>query len=183
MEYYKTYDRVLESMRSQGRKDIDEQRAKLKESVMNSLVDKYLLLNKAAEMGIAVTDREFAESLQTAGVFNDKDGKFNRQLYLDFVRRTGVDLKTFEENQKQAMVMQRVVSIIVDNGIATMDEKAAYESYMKQRGQVKLSVAVFDPDEYRGKVSLDDKELRFSVRKRKERPSFGKHFPPQIRSH
>ena len=59
-----------------------------------------------------------------------------------------------------------MMSIIVDNGMAAMDEKAAYESYMKQRGQVKLSVAVFDPDEYKGKVSLDDKELD-SLRKEK----------------
>jgi hypothetical protein len=56
------------------------------------------------------------------------------------------------------MLVERVKSIIVDNGVL-IDEKGAYNAYVKEKGQVKLSMAIFDPDEFKGKVSVDDKEI------------------------
>lgn len=158
-EYQDAMTKAVDVMRMRGQSAGDEDRSKLGEMVLNELIDKYLLLKKAAEMGITVSDREYAESLAQLGLFNEKNGGFNKQLYLEYVRRTGLDLKTFEENQKQMMIIQRVMSIIQDNGSAALDEKGAYEAYIRQKGQVKLSFAVFDPDEFKGKVVIDDKEL------------------------
>ncbi len=157
MEYQDAYRRAAEFERMQGKTRSDEDQMKLKEIVMNELIDKYVLLKKAGEMGISVSDREFTENLTQAG-FN-KNGKFDRQAYLEYLRRSNLEPKTFEENHRQSMVIGRMMSIIMDNGMAVIDEKAVYEGYTKQRGQVKLSVAVFDPDEYKGKVVVDDKEL------------------------
>jgi hypothetical protein len=158
MEYRDAYDKAVNSYRKLYKDKFDENRLKLKETVMNSLVDKYLLLNKAREMGIAVSDREFTENLTGMGIFN-RNGRFDRQLYLEVLRRNNLDPKTFEESQRQSMVIGRMMSIIQDNGAGGIDEKAAYEGYLRERGQVKLSMAVFDPDQYKDKVTLDDKEL------------------------
>lgn len=160
MEYQDALRRATDMMRAQGRGASDVDRAKLRETVINDLIDKYVLLKKAADMGLSVSDREYDEGLHALGLFNDKDGTFNRKLYVDYVKRSmGVDVKTFEENQKQMMLVQRVVTIIQDNGAPVSDEKGAFEDYVKDRGQVKLSVAVFDPDGYKSKAVVDDKEL------------------------
>ena len=74
-----------------------------------------------------------------------------------------------------------MMSIIQDNGAASAsDEKAAYEGYLRQKGQIKLSVAVFDPDQYRDKVTVDDKELADLYEREKEALPLGEHLSPQI---
>ena len=167
MEYQDAYNKAANSYRTLYKDKFDESRMNLKQTVMNGLVDKYLLLKKAREMGIAVSNREFTEKLTSSGVFN-RDGRFDRQLYLDTLQRNNLDPKTFEEDQRQSMIIGRMVNIIQDNGAAGVDEKAVYESYLKAKGEVKLSVAVFDPDQYRDKVTVDDRELTDLYEKEKD---------------
>ena len=160
MEYQNAYNKTLDlyKQRTGGRLD-EAQSSQLKQMVMNDLVDKYVLLKKADEMGISVSDKEFAETLAAVPLFN-RNGKFDRQLYLQFLAYNNLDPKTFEEDQKQSMIISRLMSIIEDNTAAVgMDEKAAYDAYIKEKGQIKLSMAVFDPDQYKDKVTVDDKEL------------------------
>ncbi len=138
---------------------------KLKEMVMNQLLDKYLFLKKADDMGVKVSSKEFDEFLSGIEVFK-RNGAFDQQAYEEFLKRNNMDPKTFEEEQKQAMLIEKTMRIILDNGIQ-VDEKAAHEAYLKERGQVKLSVAVFDPADYRDKVRIDEKELEGLYEKEK----------------
>ena len=138
---------------------------KLKEMVMNQLLDKYLFLKKAEDMGLKVSGKEFDEFLEGIGAFK-RNGAFDRQAYEEFLKRNNMEPKTFEDEQKQAMLIEKTIRIILDNGIQ-VDEKAAYEAYLKERGQVKLSVAVFDPADYRDKVSIDEKDLESLYEKEK----------------
>jgi hypothetical protein len=158
-EYWEAYKKTEDYYRLLYKDKFDEttrNELKLKETVMNQLVDKYLLLTKAHDMGLSVSEKEIADSLLAVSVFN-RNGKFDRQAYLDFLRRNNLNPKEFEDDQRQSMLISKVISIIEDNG-AQVDDKAAYEGYVKERGQVKLSVAVFDPDDYKGKVAVDEKE-------------------------
>ena len=52
----------------------------LKEKVMEDLVDKYVLLVKADELDIKVSDREFGDFFNSIEAFK-KDGKFNNEQY------------------------------------------------------------------------------------------------------
>jgi len=157
MEYQDAYAKTANRYRELYKDKFDERAMGLKEMVMNQLVDKYVLLKKAQELGLSVSDKEFTESLASVGIFN-RDGRFDRDIYVNFLRRSNLEPKTFEEGQKQAMAIAKLVAIIQDNG-TTVDEKAAYRSYLKEKGQVRLSMAVFDPDQYRDKVTVDDSEL------------------------
>ena len=98
-------------------------------------------------MGLSVTDREIQDNLDSVEIFK-RNGKFDRNAYLDFLRRNNLNPQQFEEEQRESMLMNKLVSIIQDNG-ARIDDKAAYESYVKDKGQMKLSLAVFDPQDYR----------------------------------
>lgn len=156
-EYRDAYLNTANTYRRLYGDKFDEKAMRLREMVMNQLVDKHLLLRKAQDMGLTVSDKEFYEGLGRMGLV-DKNGQFDRDLYMEFLRRQNMEPKTFEDSQKQAMTIAKLVNIIEDNG-PLVDERAAYESYLKEKGQVRLSWAVFDPDQYRGKVTVDDKEL------------------------
>jgi parvulin-like peptidyl-prolyl isomerase len=158
MEYNRAMKNALDAMRQRGRSVSDEDRAKLREAVLSDLVDRYVLVQKATEMGLSVSDREYVDNLMGQGLVK-KDGTFDRETYLQYVRRTGIDLETFEKNERQMMLIGRLINIIQDNAPTSADEKSLFEEYIKRRGQVRFSVAVFDPEQHKNKVTVDDREL------------------------
>lgn len=143
----------------------DRIRKELKETVIKQLVDKYVLLTKAEEMGLIVTDREIQDNLDSVEYFK-KNGKFDEKTYEEFLRRNNLNPQQFETEQRESMLLNKLISIIQDNG-ARIDDKAAYESYVKERGQVKLSLAVFDPQDYKAKVTIDDRDLEATYEREK----------------
>jgi hypothetical protein len=160
VEYWEAYKKTENYYRMLYRDKFDEatrNELKLKETVMDQLVDKYLLLTKAQDMGLSVSEREIAESLSAVDFFK-RNGKFSRQAYLNFLRQNNLNPNQFEQDQRQSMIINKMISIIQDNG-GQVDDKAAYESFVKEKGQVKLSIAVFDPEDYKGKVTVDEKEV------------------------
>ncbi len=164
-EYRDAYIKTANMYRKLYQDKFDEKAMGLREMVMNQLVDKYVLLKKAEDLGLSVSDREFTESLAQMGIV-DSNGQFDRDLYMEFLRRRNLEPKTFEDSQKQAMTIAKLANIVEDNGTA-VDEKEAYKSYMREKGQVRLSWAVFDQDQYRDKVTVDDKELESLYEKEK----------------
>ena len=164
-EYRDAYIQTSNMYRNLYRDKFDEKAMGLREMVMNQLVDRYVLLKKAEDLGLSVSDKEFMDGLAQMGMI-DKNGQFDRDLYMEFLRRRNLEPKTFESSQKQAMAIAKLVNIIEDNG-TMVDEKAAYNSYLREKGQVRLSWAVFDQDQYRDKVTVDDKDLESLYEKEK----------------
>ncbi|MGD0236902.1 MAG: peptidylprolyl isomerase, partial [Syntrophorhabdales bacterium] len=168
MEYQQNYQKLLSFYRMIYREQLDEKmmaQLKLKESVMNQLVDKYLMLVEADKMDVRVSDREFTEHLASMDAFK-QDGKFSKDVYMAVLKRNGVDPKTFEESEKQSLLVTKVLAILQDNGVI-FNERDVRDSYMKERGQVRLGYAVFDPADYRDQVRVQEKEIEDAYEKEK----------------
>jgi peptidyl-prolyl cis-trans isomerase D len=151
-EYHDQYTKMENYYRMLFKGQFDEtmrNELKLKETVLDRMIDKYLLLTKAKELGITVSEKEIAEN----DAFK-KNGKFDRATYEYLLRKNGVEPEQYE----QEMVVAKLISIIQDNA-PRVDEKGAYAAYLREKGQIKLSMDVFDPTEFAGKVSVDDKEI------------------------
>ena len=159
-EYYQTRTRMEKLYRNTYGDKFEEAMGgeqRLKEMAIGQLTDKYLFLKKAADMGLKVTNREFLEFLSRAEAFK-RNGAFSQQAYEEILRRNNLDPKTFEDEQRQSMLIEKMMRIILDNG-PSVDEKTVHDAYLKEKGEVKLSEAVFDPAGYRDKAQIDEKEL------------------------
>jgi hypothetical protein len=168
LEYQQNYQRLLDFYRMIYKEQLDEKmmaQLKLKENVMNQLVDKYLMLVKANEMGLRVSDREFTEHIAGMDVFK-RDGKFSKDVYMEVLKRSGVDPKTFEESEKQLLLVSKMQVILQDNGVI-FNERDVRDSYMRERGQVRLGYAVFDPANFRDQVRVQEKEIEDAYEKEK----------------
>jgi peptidyl-prolyl cis-trans isomerase D len=168
LEYQQNYQKLLNFYKMIYREQLDEKmmaQLKLKESAMNQLVDKYLILLKADEMGVRVSDRELTEYIASMDTFK-RDGRFNKDLYMEILKRSGVDPKAFEENEKQSLLVSKMLAILQDNGVI-FNERDVRDSYMKERGQVKLGYAVFDPAAYKDQVRVPEKEIEEAYEKEK----------------
>ena len=168
LEYQQNYQKLLNFYKMIYREQLDEKmmaQLKLKEGAMNQLVDKYLILLKADEMGVRVSDRELTDHIAGMDAFK-RDGRFNKDLYMEVLKRSGVDPKAFEENEKQSLLVSKMLAILQDNGVI-FNERDVRDSYMKERGQVKLGYAVFDPAAYRDQVRVQEKEIEEAYEKEK----------------
>ncbi len=168
IEYQRNYQKLLDFYRMIYREQLDEKmmaQLKLKENVMNQLVDKYLMLVKAEELGVRVSDGEFTEHIAGMEAFK-RDGKFNRDLYMEVLKRNGVDPKAFEESEKQSLLVSKMLAILQDNGVI-FNDRDVRDSYMKERGQVRLGYAVFDPVDYKDQVRVQEKEIEDAYEKEK----------------
>ncbi len=168
LEYQQNYQKLLNFYKMIYREQLDEKmmaQLKLKEGAMNQLVDKYLILLKADEMGVRVSDRELTDHIASMDAFK-RDGRFNKDLYMEVLKRSGVDPKAFEENEKQSLLVSKMLAILQDNGVI-FNERDVRDSYMKERGQVKLGYAVFDPAAYRDQVRVQEKEIEEAYEKEK----------------
>ena len=159
-EYNETYNRTLELYRMIYREKLDEnllKELKLKEKVRDEIVNRYMLLITADEIGLTVSDREFLEHIQGIDAFK-REGKFDEKLYVAVLQRNNLDPKKFEATEKNTMLIQKAANFIKDNG-TFFSEADVWAGYVKEKGMVNLSYNVFDPSSFRNKVDITEKEL------------------------
>ncbi|MCX5813259.1 MAG: peptidylprolyl isomerase [Proteobacteria bacterium] len=167
-EYQEAYKNVFNTYRLIYKDKLDEnllKELKIKEKVMDEIINKHLLLLKAKDMGIKVSDAEFNGYIENIDAFR-RDGKFSQKVYLEILKRSGIDPKKFEESEKTSLAVMKITKIINDNGIF-YDEADLWASYVKERGSVNLSYIQFDPLDYKNKVNVYEKELENMYEKEK----------------
>jgi hypothetical protein len=169
MEYREEYDRLLNMYRMIYKDKLDEnvlRELNLKEKTMNELVDKYILMIKANEIGMSVSDKEFKEYLENIEMFK-RDGKFSEMVYKEVLKRNGMDPKRFEQAEKGAILNAKMINLIKDTGALT-GEGDLWNSYVKEKGRINLGYVEYDPSSYRNKVNVDDQEIISIYEKEKD---------------
>lgn len=159
-EFSNAYQRLYNRYRTLYADRFDENvlnGLKLKEKAIDQIVDKYLLLQKARELGIGVSDREFSEYVQSINAFS-RNGRFDQKVYKEILKREGIDPKEFEKNERESMIVAKLLAILQDNGLSQSDQDME-RSYMRERGLVKLGYVVFEPGGFEKDAHVDEKEI------------------------
>jgi parvulin-like peptidyl-prolyl isomerase len=160
-EYQDAYKNIFNTYRLMYKDKLDEnllKELKIKEKVMDELINRHLLLSKAKDLGIKISDAEFDEYIGNINAFK-RDGKFSEKFYMEILKRNGLDPKKFEESEKTNLTIMKLTSIINDNGIF-INEADSWASYVKEKGIINMSYIQFDPSDYKNKVNVDEKELQ-----------------------
>jgi hypothetical protein len=157
-EYQEAFGKQRDFYKMLMKSDLDEKMLKeLKVQVMEDLVNKYVLLVKADELEIKVSDGEFEDYLNSVEAFK-RDGKFNEEQYRAVLRNEKLDPEKFEETWKMDRRTQKVTAVIQNTG-NFFNESDIWEGYVREKGKVNLLYALFDPSAFRDKVSVSEKEL------------------------
>jgi len=83
---------------------------KLEDAAMQRIIQKYLLLNYADELGLATTDKEVAQELVKINAFL-KDGKFDKNSYMSVLKQNKRSVQEFEKQIKQDLLAAKVQKI------------------------------------------------------------------------
>ena len=141
---------------------------RLKETVMDKLIERELLAQEAERLGYIVTDEEVEDLIAEAKMIGlgyprpmnrvQKDGKFNYEAFKNFVQlELSLNPKSFIEEQKRELLASRVRDLMRAGVKVSADEvKADFE---RKGRQVNLEYLRFSNRKYEPAVVTTDAEL------------------------
>ncbi|HET6149099.1 MAG TPA: SurA N-terminal domain-containing protein [Polyangia bacterium] len=141
---------------------------RLKEMVMDKLIERELLAQEAQRLGYVVSNEEVEDLIAEAKMIGlgyprainrvQKDGKFNYEAFKNFVQyELSLNPKTFIDEQKREILASRVRDLMRAGVKVSLDEVKA-EAERKGR-QVNLEYVRFSNRRYEPAVVITDAEL------------------------
>lgn len=151
VEFSRAY-RNAEQRMEQGRKEpmSQDDRDALRERVVQDLIRRRALLQEASHMGLEVSDNEVAKYVLESGVGKDADGKFDPEVYKNFLRRIGTTRGDFEEQIRDELLMRKLESLMQLG--ASVSAPMVDANYVEENTQ-------FDLEYYR----IKDRQFRIDV--------------------
>ncbi len=144
--YQQELQRLMESHKN-GRQIQKEDKLQLNDRVLNSLIDKRLVLQAAMDLGLRVTNEERNDSLRNHPWFKDKNGNFDYKKYKNIVQwHFKTTPAMFEELWKENMLFERMAGIIQATARVTDEELEAAYRYSETKVDleyVSISPAIF----------------------------------------
>ncbi|HET6514997.1 MAG TPA: SurA N-terminal domain-containing protein [Thermodesulfovibrionales bacterium] len=113
-DYWTAYDRARQFYREILKERFDEAMEKqlnLKQKVLASLVDEKVLLIAAQKAGIKVTDEELEDSVMKDPTFQ-RDGKFNRDVYVRTLQLNRMTPEYFEALKRRELALSKMRRLI-----------------------------------------------------------------------
>jgi peptidyl-prolyl cis-trans isomerase D len=143
-------------------------RERLKETVMDKLIERELLAREADRLGYVVTDEEVEDQIADAKIIGlgamhtvprlQKDGKFNYDSFKTFLQyELGLTPKMFVQQQKKELLASRVRDLL-RAGVAVSDEEVRTD-FVRRNRQVNLEYLRFTGSRYQPEVTVTDAEI------------------------
>jgi len=113
-DYWQAYDRIFKAYREVYKEKFDEEmqnKLKLKENVLSSLITNKVLLTAARENGVTVSDEELNEAIKNEPAFM-KNGAFDSEVYQNRLRLSRLTPEAYESEKKQELIVEKMTRLI-----------------------------------------------------------------------
>ena len=150
---------------------------RVKETVMDKLIERELLAQEAEQLGYAVTEEEVEDLIADSKMIGlgyprtvgrlQKDGKFSYDLFKNFVQfEMGLTPKSFIEEQKRELLASRVRDLL-RAGVTVSPEEVKTE-FERKGNQVNLEYVRFAARRYEAQAAPTDEQIADYARKNEE---------------
>lgn len=144
-EYSREYQRLLETYRQRFGQALTDEMIKslnLKQQAADNLVNQAVIMLKAGEMNVRVTDEEVRAMILGYEPFL-QNGVFNQRAYEQTLRANKMTAEEFEEAQKRTLIIMRVEDLIGD-GVRVSDEEV-HDLYRMQNEKLNVDFVQLNP--------------------------------------
>ena len=119
--------------------------------VLDQMVNSELLAQAAEQKGLTASDEDLAKLYQKTPVFQ-KDGKFDHEIFLQYVRDVENTTEVlFEDKLRRQLAAQRVLQLVEASVVVSEDEVRA--RYLKDGDAAKVSFVRFAPTMFAASVA------------------------------
>lgn len=168
-EYQTTFDNLVNLYRNQFKSQFSEElieRLDLKTAALDGLIQKKLLLLEARKQNINVSDEELIHHIQNISAFQ-RDNKFNRELYNNYIRFNRTTPREFEEDQRESLLMAKIEQLIKDN--VKISETEMLEAFKEDEEKVKFDYFVIPDNFFISEQPITDEEKKLFYESNKTR--------------
>lgn len=170
-QYREAYETLLNFYREQLKGAFTEEVLKslnLKERAMNQVIEEQVLVARASEMGIDVTDEEVRSAVTSFPAFQ-RNGVFDMEQYQRALRYYRMAPEDFERQQRRALVRSKVGNLVRE--AAKVSKKETENLFSAQFGKIDLEFVKFpvgkggnaDPGREALEAFFKEKAERFRV--------------------
>lgn len=131
---------------------------RLKDTVLDRLVERELLIDAAKAQGLAVGDEEVAKAIQQIPAFQ-KDGAFDFETYRSVVQNAiGVTPDRFEADLREDLLREKVLAQLRQAAKATDDEVKA--EFVRDNNRANLSFVRFPTSQFTAAAQPTDAQVQ-----------------------
>jgi peptidyl-prolyl cis-trans isomerase D len=167
-EYREAYNNLVEQLRRRFGNNLDEDMLKqlqVKRQALNQLINNKLLVQESERLNFRVSEKELADAILNISAFQ-RAGVFDSRLYRNVLDRLRMTPETFEAAQKNAMLIDKLRTLITDS--AKVSDQEVREWYDWVNASVNIDYVFFDPNRYKN-IRLSDKEIKTFFENHKEK--------------
>ncbi len=159
VEFQKEYEALLDNYRQKSGGNLSPEVLKglnLKQQALDNLVNGEIIMQKAAQLGIEVTDEEVREFILSYPAFQG-NGAFDERLYRQTLQLNRLSPESFEAAQKR-MITTAKLAYLIQDAVKVSDEEA-FDLYRLQNEQINVSFLQFSPADFRGTATPSTADL------------------------
>jgi len=130
---------------------------RMKQQVMEQLIIRALIENRANEAGYRVTNKMASDKIKTIEAFQ-QEGKFISAIYKQTVNSQGMSLTQFEDIFKKDMIVQQMQGALVQSSIVGNESLLQLNSLQQQTRDV--SYIEFNNAKYASSITLKDEDVQ-----------------------
>jgi peptidyl-prolyl cis-trans isomerase D len=161
VEYQTAFGNLQEAMRNQFGGAVPEdlmRSVNLKEQALQSLIQHYLIMRGARELGLMATTEEVQRRILAIPVFQAAGGRFDSKRYEGMLLQMRMTPDMFERQMSEDITTQKVQSFIKGRALVTEDEILA--DYHLDHDRVRISYIEFVPGSFEDKVTVEDAAIQ-----------------------
>lgn len=148
VEFQNEYEDLLAMYRERMGRALTEEMLKaldLKRQAFDNLINKVVLLEKAEQLEVRVSDDNVRKAILSYPAFQ-RDGVFDDRIYQQALRANRMTPEQFEDSQRKALLSSQVEELI-QGGIAVSDEEAL-DFYRMQKEKLNLNFIQVSPADF-----------------------------------
>jgi peptidyl-prolyl cis-trans isomerase D len=129
----------------------------IKGNLIETLIQKKLVLQEARNLGLTVSDDDLAHHLAKIPEFQN-GGRFNKDRYLQVLQANRLMPAQFEEEQRDQLTIQRLYTVILDAVHVTDDE--VRERYRIEQEKINLNYIKLAVSDFHSQVKLTEDDIK-----------------------
>lgn len=159
-DYSRVYKQQLEYYRRTFKGQFTSEMAEkmnLKQSSLDFLINRALVLGAASEAGVSVTKEEVQAAIMEMEVFQ-KNGAFDQDLYYQVLSANRIKPAEFEQSIEQDIIANKMQSRVVAD--ITVTDQEVREAYLKENRKIDLEYAAYDAMKLKSEMEVTEEEAR-----------------------
>ncbi len=159
-EYTTVYNNMVEEVRHRFKGALSDELMRamnIREQALQRLIQHYLILRGARDLGLMATNDEVRLKILEMPVFQT-EGKFDAKRYEGVLRQMRMTPDIFEQQMSEDITTYKVQAFIMGRAVVTEDEILA--DYHLNRDQIKIAYVVLDPGSFEDNATVAESALR-----------------------